>query len=172
MRWESPGLRAWVGLRRRELRLERAREHALQRVILEAVDPLLLVEHAEAAANDLFGRRTVREADARLPVVLVDRVRLGVWEIRIPELQERRYVNVITQAEVQREVLRELPLVLHEGASRMRSGEQLHHLRHANREPFRIRRRIGCVEVAVRPELERAVHEALIFPVVLAQLIL
>ena len=49
----------------------------IQQVVLEAIDPLLLVEHAVAAAEHRrFRRRAEGEADARLEVVLVDRMRV------------------------------------------------------------------------------------------------
>jgi hypothetical protein len=144
--WQLPPARSWIRLHRRKLRHERTGEHTVQRIILEAIDPLLLVEDAVPAANDRRRIRAVGEPDAGLEIVPVDWIRIGVREEWIPILTQRRDVDVIPEAKTQGEMRVDLPLVLREHTDRVCDREQLDHLRHADGQPLRIGRRIGRVE--------------------------
>src|SRR5262245_49267360 len=105
--------RTGISLGYRELGLERIAEDTIQTVVLETIDVQFFVEHSVAAADDRRRREAVGEASARLNVVLVDRIGVGVGEKWIPRLLERRRVQVVAQAETERQSI-DLPFILHE----------------------------------------------------------
>src|SRR4030095_14500061 len=108
--WQLPPARSRIRLHRRKLRHERTREHAVQRIVLEAIDPLLLVEDAVPAANDRRRIRAVGDPDAGLEIVPVDWIRVWVGEERIRVLPQRRDVDVVADPKTQGEMWVDLPL--------------------------------------------------------------
>ena len=128
--------RAGIGRRGREVDQERVREGRAGVDAAQQLEVRLVVEAAVAGANDaLAAAEIVGHAEPRLDVVLVDRVGL---DQRVVGLGERDDLEVVAQAEAQREPRRHPPLVLPEERDVGRLLVELARPADADREPVRV----------------------------------
>ncbi len=107
---------AWsrIEVVQRKVARERVREHRAGVDTADELEVRLVVEPAITTADDALAVHVVGEAHARLEVVLVDRIVVGAREQRVVDLVDRDDLEVVAHAEADRQVVIQLPLVLHE----------------------------------------------------------
>ena len=155
---------AWsrIEVVQRETAVERGREHGPRVDASDQLEVRLVEEPAVATANDADSVDVVGQADARLEVVLVDRIVAGAPEERVVDLVDRNDLEVVTQAQAERQPVIELPFVLRKRGEVIRLVEAAAFSRDANREALGIRPRIGRIEGdVIQAEAERAVQPVL-----------